>query len=118
MIFLNKNSYGYAWEYDRNKIGRKIKHRVNGQTYFIKRKIRINYRYWKMVLIHELVHYRFDKLRHGDNFEKRIREILHGKVFPDMNPKPVPIAVASIEEDDEHNKVYSYLVNRTQMSQT
>jgi hypothetical protein len=34
-------------------------------------------------LVHELVHYRFTKMRHGKRFELRIREILGGRVFPE-----------------------------------
>jgi hypothetical protein len=81
-------------------------------------KKKVHYRDILKTLVHELVHYRFPKLNHGVKYEKRIREILHGEVFPDMNPKLVPATVAKIEDEDEHNKVYSYLVNRTQMSQT
>lgn len=121
-ILLNQNKHGYTWEDDRNKNGEKIKVRQYGQTYHRKRKIKINYIFWKKVLIHELVHYRFDKLQHGAKFEKRIREILCGRVFPAMNSN-IPIVrpatePAIIEDEDEHNKVYSYLVNRTQISET
>jgi hypothetical protein len=32
-------------------------------------------------LVHELVHYRFPKYRHGHRFEKRVQEILQGQTF-------------------------------------
>lgn len=37
-------------------------------------------------LVHELVHYRFAYLQHGKKFEKRINEILRGRIF---EPKPI-----------------------------
>jgi hypothetical protein len=40
------------------------------------------YRDYLDTLVHELVHYRFGYLKHGAKFEKRQREILRGKVFP------------------------------------
>ena len=33
-------------------------------------------------MIHELVHYRFKSLAHGKEYEKRITDILRGKVWP------------------------------------
>ena len=36
-------------------------------------------------LIHELVHYRFVHLNHGKEFNKRVRDIKHGKVWPMKN---------------------------------
>jgi hypothetical protein len=36
---------------------------------------------FRNTLVHELVHYRWPKLRHGWRYEKRIQEILRGKTF-------------------------------------
>ena len=84
-ILLNQNCRGPTWEYDRNDKGKKVKRRINGRTYYTQRKYKLTYRIWRHVLVHELVHYRFPKMDHGDRFERRFREILHGRVFPDMN---------------------------------
>ena len=75
-------------------------------------KKKVNYKDILKTLIHELVHYRFRGLNHGVKYEKRIMEILRGEVFPPMNTN----TSISIEED-EHNKLYSYLVNQKQMTQ-
>jgi hypothetical protein len=83
-LFVNQNSRGHTWEYDRNNNGKKIKVRRHGEIYTRKTKHKINYNIFKRVLIHELVHYRFPKMPHGDRFEKRIMEILQGKVFPEV----------------------------------
>jgi hypothetical protein len=83
-LLVNQNCRGHTWEYDRNSKGNKIRKIMHGQTYFLKRKRRINYRVFKNTLIHELVHYRFPKMQHGSTFEKRIKEILRGEVYPDM----------------------------------
>lgn len=51
-------------------------------------------------MIHELVHYRFKYLQHGAKYEQRIKEILHGKVFPQKQLYDVsntPDISASIE---------------------
>jgi hypothetical protein len=65
---------------------------------------KVTYRDFLEILVHELVHYRFDYLKHGAKFEQRIREILAGRVFPekslfdddtsqpsDKNVTPIPI---------------------------
>jgi hypothetical protein len=41
------------------------------------------YRDYLQTLVHELVHYRFKSLGHGKEYEKRITDILHGKVWPE-----------------------------------
>ena len=41
------------------------------------------YRDFLHTMVHELVHYRFGYLQHGAKFERRIREILAGRVFPE-----------------------------------
>jgi hypothetical protein len=41
------------------------------------------YRDYLHTLVHELVHYRFKSLSHGKEYEKRITDILHGKVWPE-----------------------------------
>jgi hypothetical protein len=41
---------------------------------------------FRNTLVHELVHYRWPKLRHGWRYEKRIQEILRGTRFDAMNP--------------------------------
>lgn len=41
-----------------------------------------NYYEARHTLVHELVHYRWPKLRHGRAFEKRIKEIIQGRAFP------------------------------------
>ena len=35
-----------------------------------------------MTLVHEMIHYRFKSLEHGAEYEKRIPDILRGKVWP------------------------------------
>jgi hypothetical protein len=42
---------------------------------------------FRNTLVHELVHYRFAYLRHGKRFEKRINEILRGRIFDTSNSK-------------------------------
>ena len=42
----------------------------------------LKYRNFLLGLIHELVHYRFDELEHGREFDQRINEIIRGKTFP------------------------------------
>jgi hypothetical protein len=41
-----------------------------------------NYYQARHTLVHELVHYRWPKIRHGNAFEKRIKEIIQGRPFP------------------------------------
>jgi hypothetical protein len=61
--------------------GRRIGHAI-ARPDALKKK-RVNYRNFVHVLVHELVHYRW-KMGHGVAFEKRIKEILRGKVFPEV----------------------------------
>jgi hypothetical protein len=37
---------------------------------------------FRNTLVHELVHYRFPKYRHGKAFEKRVKEIIQDRPFP------------------------------------
>jgi hypothetical protein len=55
--------------------------RVRYSQYYMS-KHKATYRDCQHTLVHELIHYRFRYLQHGATFEQRIREILHGKVFP------------------------------------
>lgn len=67
--YYNDSKYRREWRLRLNKSGM-ITHKMR---YF---------EYMK-VLVHELVHYRFPYLRHGDKFEKRIEEILvDGRTYP------------------------------------
>ena len=36
----------------------------------------------KYVIAHELIHYRFPYLSHGDKFEQKVKQIVKGKQFP------------------------------------
>jgi hypothetical protein len=48
----------------------------------------LTYRNFLLGLIHELVHYRFeDELEHGREFDRRIKEIIRGRIFPQMKTK-------------------------------
>jgi predicted metal-dependent hydrolase len=114
LILLNQNSRGYTWEYDRNQNGEKIKTRMLGEVYYRKRKIKVNYNLYKKVLIHELVHYRFPNMQHGDRFEKRIGEILHGEVFPYTNTQSTSTNI----DNNEVKKLCLNLVNGIQTSQS
>ena len=71
---------------------------VNTHQRYLKntKKEKIKYRNFRDALIHELIHYRFeDELKHGPEFNHRIKEIVRGKVFPQMK----------IEEAEEQEKV-------------
>jgi hypothetical protein len=39
---------------------------------------------FRNTLVHEIVHYRFPKYRHGHRFERRIKEILQGRTLEPM----------------------------------
>jgi len=56
---------------------------------------------FRNTLVHELVHYRWPKLRHGRRYEKRIYEILRGRTF---NP-----IVESIEKKEYDGNLDSFL---------
>ena len=82
------------------------------------REHKTTYRDISHTLVHELVHYRW-KMNHGKCFEKRIREILHGKVFPQkklyedadnantLDNKSVPITETMTP--DEYNQKVSII---------
>lgn len=72
IIFVNQNS--------RKADYRQYKGARYSQHYISKHKM--TYRDYLHTMIHELVHYRFKSLPHGKEYEKRIRNILHGKVWP------------------------------------
>jgi hypothetical protein len=58
------------------------------QRYQKETKKQLAYTNFLWVLIHELVHYRFeDELEHGREFDHRIREIIRGRIFPQMKTK-------------------------------
>jgi hypothetical protein len=44
--------------------------------------VNTGYNGFRYTLVHELVHYRFGHTRHGWRFDKLIRAILRGKIFP------------------------------------
>ena len=46
------------------------------------KKVNASYRTKLHLLVHELVHYRFGYMSHNRKFEKRVKEILHGRTFP------------------------------------
>jgi hypothetical protein len=52
------------------------------QPYQKETKKPLAYTHFLGALIHELVHYRFDELEHGREFDQRINEIIRGKTFP------------------------------------
>jgi hypothetical protein len=82
-VLVNQNVRGHTWEYKRNKNGKKVETRKEGFTYYTMKKRKIDYSIFLDTLVHELVHYRWHYLEHGAEFEKRIKDILHGKVFPE-----------------------------------
>jgi hypothetical protein len=69
--------------------GRRVSaYKYRGVCYTQAKTLFINLRNHKTIngarttLVHELVHYRFQYMRHGKAFEKRIRNILAGKRYP------------------------------------
>ncbi len=52
------------------------------KDYIWRKKVPYGLREARKVLVHELVHYRFDYMSHGKDFEKRINEVLSGREFP------------------------------------
>jgi hypothetical protein len=85
------NNYGICYNEERviyvnakisKKRARLYKH-VKYTTAFAKEH-KARYRDILHTLVHELVHYRFTKMVHGKRFEMRIREILGGRVFPQV----------------------------------
>lgn len=54
-----------------------------GIRYYYKT-VKATYRHKLDCLVHELVHYRFKSMRHGLKFENRIKEILKGQIFPQV----------------------------------
>jgi hypothetical protein len=84
------NNYGICYKEERviyvNANIRKVEYRqYKGVKYTeaYKKRRKATYRDILHTLVHELVHYRFTKMRHGKHFELRIREILGGRVFPE-----------------------------------
>lgn len=59
----------------------KLKRKRLGIVYSY-RNVKPTYRDFLYVLVHELVHYRFRSMRHGERFENLIKEILKGRTFP------------------------------------
>ena len=85
VILVSQNARGSSWEYEKNNKGNRVKRRFNGDIYYKKIKKKVNnYAGYKDTLVHELVHYRWD-YRHGEQFDKRIWEILRGRVFPEKS---------------------------------
>lgn len=85
-------NYGICYNEERiiyvNTNNRKRKHRqYKGIKYTetYTRQHKTTYKDILHTLVHELVHYRFNYLQHGAKYEKRIREILGGRVFPSKN---------------------------------
>ena len=60
---------------------------------------------FRNTLVHELVHYRFPKMRHGWRYERRIIKILGGITFERM-PMPMPISIPVEQPKPEPKKEY------------
>ena len=66
---------------------------------------------FRNTLVHELVHYRFPKMRHGARFERRINEILRGRTFEPMQiPMPPMIAVKIPAAKKEYNGHFDFFL--------
>ena len=86
------NSYGICYNEEKiiyvNTNSRLIRKRIYSHVKYSQRQRRAHratYSDYLHTLVHELVHYRFKYLNHGAKYEKRIREILSGKVFSDKS---------------------------------
>jgi hypothetical protein len=82
-ILVNQNARGPIWRYELNNKGNRIERRINGEIYRKRKKVKLDYNEYRRTLVHELVHYRWHYLQHGEKFDKREWEILHAKVFPE-----------------------------------
>jgi hypothetical protein len=60
-------------------------HGRKGQRYRIVKYVKARYIDFKHTLIEELTHYRFPYLQEGRQLEKRIQEILRGRIFPEKH---------------------------------
>jgi len=72
---VNKNAWGYTFNranliYIATNKTKKLTHLDN-------------------TLRHDLIHYRFDGLPHGKNFERRIKDLKNGKTWPPKNRENV-----------------------------
>lgn len=68
---------------------------------------------FRNTLVHELVHYRFPKMRHGWRYERRIIEILRGITFEPMPmhmPIPIPVEQAKPEPKKEYDGRLDYFL--------
>lgn len=63
---------------DKNYFYRRRRHSTLVRVY---KNVKATYRDKLDVLVHELVHYRFRYMKHGEKFEQRIKEIVRGRSF-------------------------------------
>ena len=67
---------------------------------------------FRNTLVHELVHWRFPKMRHGWRFEQRCVEVLRGRTFePMLIPLQFPLPPIEVQaQKKEYNGTLDYFV--------
>jgi hypothetical protein len=65
---------------------------------------------FRNTLVHELVHYRFPKMRHGWRFEQRVVEILRGRTFEPMQIPLSPIVIKTQTPKKEYTGTLDYFL--------
>lgn len=89
-VDMSKRHY-HRTTYSKNIIGRPTMPHYGEQGYRYEvlkyttkevRKVKATYVDKLNILIHELIHYRFRYMRHGEKYEARINEIIKGKTYP------------------------------------
>ena len=76
-------------------------------------KHKVKYIDFRNTLVHELVHWRFPKMRHGWRFERRIDEILRGMTFEPMQMPRLQIPLPPIQvrtQKKEYTGTLDYFV--------
>lgn len=70
---------------------------------------------FRNTLVHELVHWRFPKLRHGKKFEERIYEVLRGKKFEIIygQPSTQQVFIQAPDRPNETELEYIDLIIKT-----